>query len=44
MEFVPEKLLMVEWPNVLPSSPHKVGARIISLGKETPELELLELQ
>lgn len=44
MVFMPEKLLMVEWPNVLPTGPHTVGVRIISLGKEKPELELLGLR
>lgn len=36
MVFMPEKLLMAEWPNVLPT----IGVRITSLGKENPELKL----
>lgn len=38
MVFMPEKLQMVA-----STRPHTVGVRIISLGKEKPELELLGL-
>lgn len=43
MEFLLEKLLSMVWSNVLPTSPNRTGMRIISLGEEKLEREVLGL-